>query len=294
MAFIAMIIAYGFVMILAILIISSIFWGIIAIILKRKGKKKDSKKLRITGNICAVLSILNITPVLLLVGKLTYNNLITEIELPNGEIEKVTTRTATKVLELARDGSDEAIDEIESLLKRKPALIYYNNQGILEIGFETGNAGVVRTAIEHGAVIDSPLIYKSYTSTTSMERYLKNISEHKFTKDDIEIITLLFENGADTTIKSDHEYYTRPLGLAVWEVLYNDEKVTDEEIEFIQVIIDNGITFDWSLTFMEYFPPSDCFNEQFSGEVKKDDNYYKLMEMVNIKLPENQNDQALP
>ena len=47
---------------------------------------------------------------------------------------------------------------------------------ILDVGLENGNAKLVRTAIEHGAVIDNPERYEHMAYVeTSMEEYLKNI-----------------------------------------------------------------------------------------------------------------------
>ena len=102
-----------------------------------------------------------------------------------------------------------------------------------------------------------------------------------YSRDDIEIITLLFENGADTSYKFRNkvDLYSNPFGMAVWGILYNDSVVTDDELEFIQVIIDNGITHDNKLVLREELRTYDD-NPHY---VKKDDNYYLLMEMIENK-----------
>lgn len=284
MAFAGMFIGIILLVILAIVIIVAIIFGITAIILKIIGKVKDNKKLKVTGNVFLVLSIVNIAPIIIFAGYLTYKSMFAEVILPDGKTKNVSSKTAFRIIDLAHDGSDEAIAEIEKLLDKKPNLVYFhdnNRESILDVGLENGNAELVRTAIEHGAVIDDPerYEYRAYDKT-SMEEYLENMIGREFTRDDIEIITLLFENNADTSYKLRIHYYSNPFGMAVWGVLYNDGIVTDDELEFMQVIIDNGITHDSELILMEDLSSNYHFSDEYHSNMKKDDNYYLLVELI--------------
>ena len=282
MAFAGMFIGLVFLVIFVLLIIAAIAFGITAIVLKIVGKVKDNRKIKTTGNVFLTLSIISITPIVLFTGYLKFNYTFATIHLPNGGIRYASNKTAFGIIDLAYDGSDEAIAEIEKLLDKNPNLVYFhdnNRMSILDVGLENGNAKLVRTAIEHGAVIDNPERYERMAHVeTSMEEYLKNMRKRDFTRDDIEIITLLFENGADTSYKFRNkvDLYSNPFGMAIWSVLYNDSVVTDDELEFIQVIIDNGITHDNELVLREELRTYDD-NPHY---VKKDDNYYLLMEII--------------
>lgn len=284
MAFMGLFVASILLVILIIAVIASVIFGITAIVFKIVGKKKDNKKFKITGNVFLTLSIVNIAPIIILAGYLTYKSLFVEVILPNGESNDVSNKSAIRMMELAHEGSDESIDEIEKLIDKSPDLVYFHDQNrksILDIGLENGNADLVRTAIEHGAVIDNPERYEHMAYTkTSMEDYLENMIGREFTRDDIEIINLLFENNADTSYKAKIYYYSNPFGMAVWGILYNDGIVTDDELEFIQVIIDNGITYDKELILIENLSSNHSFSDEYHSNIKKDDNYYLLIEMI--------------
>ena len=282
MAFAGMFIGLIFLVIFVLLIIAAIAFGITAIVLKIVGKVKDNRKIKTTGNVFLTLSIISITPIVLFTGYLKFNSTFAPIHLPNGGLRYASCKTSFGMIDLAYDGSDEAIAEIEKLLDKNPNLVYFhdnNRMSILDVGLKNGNAKLVRTAIEHGAVIDNPERYERMAYVeTSMEEYLKNMRKRDFTRDDIEIITLLFENGADTSYKFRNkvDHYSNPFGMAIWSVLYKDSVVTDDELEFIQVIIDNGITHDNELVLREELRTYDD-NPHY---VKKDNNYYLLMEII--------------
>ena len=287
MAFMGMFVGTILLILLIAVILLSIIFIITAIILKIIGKKKDSKKLKITGNVFLVLGIVNIAPIIIFVGYLTYKSQFAEVELPDGKTKDVSIKSAYKVMELSRDGSDEAIEELEKLLDKNPDLVFFhdnNRESILEIGLENGDADVVKIAIEHGAVIDNPERYKhmAYVKTT-MQDYFGGMTGREFTREDIEIIKILFENGADTSYKPRVHYYSNAFGMAVWGILYNDGVVTDDELEFIQVIIDNGVTHDDALILMEDLSSNYHFSDEYHINITKDDNYYLLMEMIEGK-----------
>lgn len=287
MAFMGMFVGTILLVVTTIVIILSVIFIITAIIFKIIGKKKDSKKLKITGNVFLVLGIVNIAPIIIFIGFLTYKSQFAEVELPDGKTKDVSIKSAYKVMELSRDGSDEAIEELEKLLDKNPDLVFFhdnNRESILEAGLENGDADVVKIAIEHGAVIDNPERYEhmAYVKTT-MQDYFGCMTGREFTREDIEIIKILFENGADTSYKLRVHYYSNAFGMAVWGILYNDGVVTDDELEFIQVIIDNGVTHDDALILMEDLSSNYHFSDEYHSDITKDDNYYLLMEMIENK-----------
>ena len=89
MAFMGMFVGTIFLIILIVVILLSAIFIITAIILKIISKKKDSKKLKITGKVFLVLGIINIAPIIIFAGYLTYKSQFAEVELPDGKTKDV-------------------------------------------------------------------------------------------------------------------------------------------------------------------------------------------------------------
>jgi hypothetical protein len=253
-----------------------IVFFVTAIILKIIGKKKNSKKLRIIGNIFLGLGIAFAIPVILLVAYIGFNTSFKKIDMPDGSTKSVRSSKIEKMKELCDDGSELAVEELSNLLDRNEYLVYYyniNHDSVLDKGLRSGNIGIVRTALEHGAVLDDPNKYEQMVYYhNSMELFIRNIGERTISSSDIEVLKLLFEKGAATECdRCNKSYYSNLLGEAVWTVLYNDETVTDAELEFVQVFIDNGITSDSGLQLDALSSDTD---------VVMDENYFTLLGMV--------------
>ena len=258
---------------------------IAAIILKAVGKKKNSKAMRIAGNVFLVLGVINAIPVVLVVGSLAFNSVFTKITLPDEKEAFVLSKDISTMRELAVMDSDDALAKLDKLLKRSPELVYYldvNRKGILDYGLENGNSEVVEIALKNGAIFDDSNRYEHMAYVCcSMDYYLGELTGREITEDDVRIIRLMFENDARTDYKNAHHLvYSNLFGRAVWAVLYNDEAVTDTEIDFIQVFLDNGLSSDSALLLFDEKPSNVFFSPEYNADVLRDENYSRIMAII--------------
>lgn len=286
MAFMGMVIAGVFLAIVVIIAILMVIFLIIAIIFKIVGKKKDIKGLKIAGNICLILGILNAIPIVLLTGSIIYSSMFTNIELPDGEIATVLSSKIDRMCELEEANTPEEIAELDELLNDNPALVHYldiNHEGIIDKGLEKGNYEVVETALKNGAIFDDPYRYDHMAYVVnSMDEYLGDIIGRPLTEGDVKIIEAMFEDDVAMNFKKNHPelVYSNMFGKAIWAVLYNDESVTDTEIKFIQVFIDNGVSLDENLLLYEEKPSNVYYSSDYHDDVLRDENYDKIMTII--------------
>lgn len=284
MAFIGLVFAGIAVIIFFAILFLAFAFTLIAIIFKIQGQRRNSKKMRITGNVFLVLGILCSLPVFFIIGLIVFNFVFQDVTLPNGDVKYVLTSDVKEMKELAFSSEPNTIDELNYLLDSRHNLVFYhdvNHKSILDYGLEQGNADVVKAAINHEAIFDNPIRYDimAYVDN-SMDFYLDETFGRSITEDDIEIISLMFEKGTRTDYYNENAPYSNMLGKATYLVLSNDETITDIEIEFIQVFIDNGITHDNRLPLFEDLSINHSFSSESHLDVQKDDNYYKLMDMI--------------
>ena len=288
MAFMGMVFgALVLIILIVIFCLMLLFFGI-AIPCKIIGKVKDKKGLRITGNVFLVLGIVCLLPFIGLIAFWIWSVTFTKVTAPGGEEYTVLTRDVGRVISYLDDGSDEAMDELEALVSRKPELVYWrdvNYEGILERGLETGNLRMVEISLDHGGEFDSPVRFEHMAYIdNSMEEYMGYLSERSVTSDDVEILRLMFSCDADLPyFDADMGYmYSNVFGAAFWAVTYNDSHVTDTELELMDVIIDNGIDHDPRLALFEDHPYNIVFPDDFASDLVRDDNYYEIVNMAGL------------
>ena len=273
MAFIGMV----FVAIFFMMAIMMILILITAFILKFVGKRKQSRRMRIVGNILLVIGFVLAIPVVFVIGNIVYKSKYEEVYMPDGKTAHVSKKYIEKMNEIIFM-NDEDMDALVELLDEEPKLIYYlddNLKGILEYGLENGDYELVEIAIEHGAIFDNPNRYDHMAyEDNSMDFYLSSIFERTLTSEDIDIITLMFDSNVSMDYSMRYNSrYSNLYGKAVWLVLNNDEYVTETEIEFIHKFIENGFSEDDKLNLYDE-------NSESNRAVVKDDNYYLLMKMI--------------
>ena len=283
MAFMGMMIGLGaFIIFCGIVLLMLGAFGL-TLILKIINRKKQDRKLKIVSNILLVFGILFELPVIAIIGFLTFEKYYTKVNLPNGDTKYVRRSDVKDMQKYAKDGD---ADELDRLLDKKGELIYSldaNYDSVLDYGLINGDAGIVEVAIDHGAVFDDPKKYDHMAYVTcSMEAYLNSCINHSITQDDVKIITLMFEKGAKTELKSLYENagYSNVLGKAAWAVLYNDDTVTDTELEFLQVIADNGFPQDSGFVTIDELPSNHHVSSSYRRDVVRDDNYFSVMKIV--------------
>ncbi len=269
MAFIGMV----FVAIFFMMAIMMILILITAFILKFVGKRKQSRRMRIVGNILLVIGFVLAIPVVFVIGNIVYKSKYEEVYMPDGKTAHVSKKYIEKMNEIIFM-NDKNMDALVELLDEEPKLIYYlddKHKGILEYGLENGDYELVEIAIEHGAIFDNPNRYDHMAyEDNSMDFYLSSIFERTLTSEDIDIITLMFDSNVSMDYSMRYSSrYSNLYGKAVWLVLNNDEYVTETEIEFIHKFIENGFSEDDKLNLSES-----------NRAVVKDDNYYLLMKMI--------------
>lgn len=285
MAFMGMVFGVVAIVIFIVILLFMIAFLITATILKTIGKIKDSRPMRIAGNVFLVLGIINAIPVVLIIGSIIFDSFFTKVSLPDGKEAYVSLKDISIMQELAVTDSDDAMDELDELLSESPNLVYYldaNVESVLDYGLENGNSEVVEIALNNGAIYDDPQRYDRMAYVhNSMDYYLDELISREITEDDVRIIELMFENGASTNYKNSHySVYSNLFGKAVWAVLYNDEAVTDTEIEFIQVFINNDLKSDNGLLLYEEKPNNVIFSSEYHADVLRDDNYNRIMTIL--------------
>ncbi len=288
MAFMGMVFGVLFLIILVIIFGLMLLSFGIAIPCKIIGKSKRKKGLWITGNVFLVLGIVFTLPFIGLAAFWIWSVTFTKVTAPSGKEYTVLTRDVGRVISYLDDGSDEAMDKLESLISRKPNLVYWrdnNYKGILERGLETGNLRMVEISLDHGGMFDDPLRFEHMAYIdNSMEEYLGYLSERSVTSDDVEILRLMFSYDVELpSYDTDRGYmYSNAFGAAFWAVTYNDAYVTDTELEFMDVFIDNGIDRDSGLLLYEDHPYNVVFADDFASDLVKDDNYYEIVHLANL------------
>lgn len=289
MAFIAMVFASIFILLLIALVFLTLIFLILAIVFKVIGKAKGNRKLKTAGNVFLVLGTVFAAPLIALTVYAVFNVSYTEVTLPDGETKYVSAQHISEMEAYLDDPDESSVKALEKLLDKDSDLVFYhdiNHKSILDKSLEAGNADIVRIALEHGAVFDNPIRYERFSKTTywnsSMDFYLdyENYYKRSITEDDIEILELMFENNASTQIKQESlREYSNAFGKAVWTVIYNDKAITDIELEFIQVLVDNGIASDPEFVLADEVKVFSYADKSYV-DIVKDSNYDKLMELL--------------
>lgn len=287
MAFIGMVFATIFIILLIIYILLILTFFILTVVLKSVSRKKENKKFKIAGNVFLVLGIMFSVPMIAMIIIFASHVVFMAVTLPDGETTYVPTWYISAMDSYVKNPTENSINALEKLLDKNSSLVFYhdiNLESILDDGLKTGNADIVRIALEHGAIFDNPERYDhmSYVAN-SMDDYLENCIGRSITGDDIEIVEMMFENDVSTELKNSlgyYSYYSNAFGKAIWAVLYNDDTVTDTEIEFIQIFVDNGLSSDTALLLMEELPSHYYFGPKYHADVARDSNYNQLMDII--------------
>ena len=125
MAFMGMVLGAIFIVILCIVAGLMLLSFAVAIPCKTIGKKKEKKGLRITGNVFLVLGIVFALPLLGLIAYIIWSLSFTKVTDPQGMEYTVLSRDVDRVVSCIDDGSDEAMDDLEALVEKKPELVYW-------------------------------------------------------------------------------------------------------------------------------------------------------------------------
>ena len=278
MAFMGMVFAGIFLILFIGYLGLTFLYFVLALILKLVGKQKDNDRLKKAGTVFLVLGIVFAVP---LVGLTAYGVIgasFWKVTLPDGKTAYVRSADVREMQGYAENPDDAALDALDVLLSRHKALVYYhsnNRESILDLGIKAGNAELVKLALAHGAVIDSPERYDhmSYVSGT-IESFLDECNERPVTEDDVKIAETLFAHGAALTVKKNAYSYSNLYGKAAWAVLYNDNAVTDTELSLLQVFVSHGLDSD--PVFVKELGSAG------TPEIpaKRDANYHRLMQML--------------
>lgn len=222
-------------------------------------------------------------PIIALIIYISFHVIFATVTLPNGETKHVRRRYLSKMDSYLENPDENSLNALERLLDKDSNLVFYhdiNRESILDDGLEMGNADIVGTALEHGAIFDNSERYANVRYANSMDCYLEGCSGRMITIDDVEIVKIMFGNNVSTEMKNSPNYYSNMFGKAVWAALYNDEAVTDIELEWIQIFVDNGLSSDTELLLIEELPANYHFGPEYHASVVKDSNYYQFMDII--------------
>lgn len=170
------------------LLLSAIFF-IVHIVKKRCGAVQGKGK-RIAATVLLIIGICSmIIPVGLYL--IFYPNDKIVVQTPEGEA--TVREMQVKSFELAI-GNDDA-EEVEKLIKKKPALLYYTWDNVLPLGraISAESVNVVTFLLEYGVDVDQADNLDFDTSMTYATRNLQKITE----EESFEVLNLLISYGAD-------------------------------------------------------------------------------------------------
>lgn len=276
------------VFIVVILLVCGVIAGLIflisGLILRHKAKKKDSKVRKRIGTALIVTGMLvagfNLT--LAVLGRTALE--IRDVKTPGGSAH-VSADTADRALDLAEDNSPEAAAELKKILDKDPDLIYYKVLGRSVAGnaLEYGNFEAVTIVTEHGF----DWTKEDFFTDGSLVFFLRKACERKITEDDVKIMDLLFERGADTALVKKTEGYSGLFGMTAWTVLYNreyDYKISDAELGLIKSVASHAEASDPYFRFAgeEPYPKvkDALYTIDAPGPVEEDSNYKELLRML--------------
>ena len=273
---VVIILACGFILGTALFI-----WGLV---LGNKAKKKGSKvKLRLARILTVfglLVALLNLS--LGILGRASLD--LRKVNTPGGSAH-VSADTADRALDLAEDNSPEAAAELKKILDKDPDLIYYKVLGRSVAGnaLEYGNFEAVTIVTEHGF----DWTKEDFFTDGSLVFFLRKACERKITEDDVKIMDLLFERGADTALVKKTEGYSGLFGMTAWTVLYNreyDYKISDAELGLIKSVASHAEASDPYFRFAgeEPYPKvkDALYTTDAPGPVEEDQNYKDLLRLL--------------
>lgn len=225
---ILLMIVFGMAAVGIVCLLVSVILYIVHIVKKKRGKKQRKGK-AIAGTVFLVIGLCcMIIPVGLCL--IFYPNDKIVVETPDGEA--TVREMQAKSFELAI-GSDDA-EEVEKLLKKTPALLYYTWDNVLPLGraISAESVNVVTFLLEYGVDVNQADNLDFDTSMTYATRNLQKITE----EDSFVILNLLIDYGADMNETlggiSPVQYLIR--------YIVEDSSVSTEELEMLARFIEAG------------------------------------------------------
>lgn len=209
------------------LLLSAIFF-IVHMVKKRRGAVQGKAK-RIAATVLLIIGLCSMSiPVGLCL--IFYPNDKIVVQTPEGEA--TVREMQAKSFELAI-GSDDA-EEVEKLLKKNPALLYYTWDNVLPLGraISAESVNVVIFLLEYGVDVDQADNLDFDTSMTYATRNLQKITE----EESFEILNLLIDYGADMNETlggiSPVQYLIR--------YIVEDSSISAEELKMLENFIEAG------------------------------------------------------
>ena len=270
MAFMGLMFAFVFFLIIGVLAFSMIVCFIIGLILKNKKRLLSKILLTISG---VILAIFIVGTVAVLIPKPE------TIETPDGEVTVMS--NVTKKFNTALQDKD--LETVDKLTDRYPELIYYldiNKLDPLQYFADKNNVDGVKLMIEKGARFDNGLTLKHRITEYAFNDYFHSGESptHETRK---EIIELMVENGAqvnyDDAVYSETKKSSALFGVVYWAVY--DGHIDEYELEAAQIVVDAGA--DLSMRGYEDNTPLDVFDKSdMIEDMNTNENAKKFRELL--------------
>lgn len=253
MAFMGMVIAAIFILLVLGLFTTMIVMFIIGMVLRKKKK--------ITS--CVLLTISGIIFVLFAVGIIS---LIipkdVEIETPEGIM--TVKSNITKKYENAV--YDDDLETVDSLLTQYPTLLYkldMNSLDALQYYANNNNIDGVKCLLKHGAYFDNGVTLQKRITEYALSDYFGSINDSSDRETTEEMLKLMIDNGAN--VNYDNAVYSSNVG-AIFNAVYwicSDSKIDDTEVDIVELIVESGANL--KATNSAGDTPLEAFNFAYSG-----------------------------
>lgn len=288
MGFISMMVAMLGVLAVVILLVCGFAAGILifigGVVLNGKARKKNSKVKRRIARILIVLGLLialfNVG--LGILGRTALD--LRSVKTPEGR-NVISSDKGERALKLSKDDSPEAVAELKELIDGDPGLMYYKelDKSVVYNALECGNTGAVEILAEHGFDWND----QTFFTDGSLCYFIRKASEREITKDDVKILEILFDSGADPSLAKKSDGYSNIFGMTAWSVIYNreyDYRITDAELEFFRYVATKAGSSDPGFRFAGEEPAPKVKGALYTidapAPLEEDGNYKEVLKLL--------------
>lgn len=240
MAFMGLMVAGIFLMILATVAISALVLFIVGITVRKKHKR--------ISNVLFVFSIINT----LIIACVFLFMLMPKSEMVETKEGRVKLK-AGWILEYKNYLESNNIEGMSELITKHPEMIYYydvNRVTLLDYGMYNLNVGFMEIAIENGAVFDDPLTYDHLVFENSADSFFLRLGYPKkegkvvcvagvTTDDMLETVEFMINNGAALRYEQAHDYEYQNFYEDAYAWVTSDGSISNKDTQLLELIESN-------------------------------------------------------
>jgi len=280
MAFIGLLLADIFLLLIFIGLVITLIFFIVGIILAIVGKVKNSRVPKILGTVFSIVSGVILLTAAVIIGIFYYNFSHSTVTMPSGEEVEYATYDVDKMIEYTKSRQN---DKLRKLIEKKPELLYVPNDGmnLIDVAMLCKNTEAVQIALDNGLEFDEQS-FRRYLGYIGERKIITNHVDYKdiesymdtaIDEEDVAMAKFLLENGCPFGSSSDVDYDANLLYDVVWTVYWHEKVITDDCLDFVQVFIDYGF---------DKYVPTGHGNDLYSTTVARIEFYEDLYDDPSI------------